>query len=327
VSLADVVFSNKGDSAIWSGESLLLKALNIETVYVCSSLRRDYNATLLRNALVKHGGPSKTAILDHGGGNFGDLYYIAQELREAVVSDFPDYRIRAFPQTYKFKDQEKLEKTRRIFGQHPDLQLTARDTRSFEQMQRAFGSKHHISLLPDLATMLYTSPLIPQNQTDSTTHDFVFLARVDKEGGQNHWKEKATIQDLGRATDSVGELRETTFKIMDWLKEEPVGLQAALEDCLSNKREWDKFAWLNVQWTYEFLSQKALIISDRLHVHILSTIWNIEHVIVEEGAYAKLRGYHESWLSECDDKVAFTLSVREGVDAAKAWYQKGGFLH
>lgn len=304
---------NKGDSAIWAGQNVLLEALNIKTCYVLAQNVRDFNATVLREKLVEHGGPSKTAILFVGGGNFGDLWYRVQQQRESVAEKFPDYRIRSFPQTYKYNDAQKLKHTQEVYGKHPDLQLTVRDTRSYMDLQRDFGAKHKILLLPDAATMLIGSP--PDRPAKKSGLDYMFLARTDKEGAQNHWEEKKTIDELQHSINEEGKEITTKIEITDWIDKDPVGL---------DKVDDDGKALLRVEWAWDFLNQGALILSDRLHVHILSTLWGIDHVVIEEGKYAKLKTYHDTWLLKCENRVAMSQSVREGVDAAKAWYHRGG---
>ncbi|KIW47701.1 uncharacterized protein PV06_00370 [Exophiala oligosperma] len=303
--------SNKGDSAIWTGEKVLLEQLGIETVYACVG-NHDYREADLRKALESHGGPEKTAILFHGGGNFGDIWPGPELNREQVATDFLDYRIRSFPQTYKFYDEKALARAQKAFSKHPDLQFTARDTKSFMAMQNDFGGQHQVSLLPDAATMLITKP-VPPRQVNSI-YDMLFLARTDHEGSQDHGKQGDVISELRRIEDVDGSTHETNLTVADWISVDPDGLEGAT---------FDQQAQLRVNWTYNYLSEFGLIISDRLHVHILSTVWGFDHVSVEEGNYAKLRTYHETWLSGCGDRVAMTQSVREAVDAAKAWYKRG----
>lgn len=304
---------NKGDSAIWSGQSILLEAIQVAKVYIARG-KGDYNATLMREILEEHGGPDKTAIIFHGGGNFGDIWHREQQMREIVVKTFHDYRIRSFPQTYKFYDQNRLAKAQDIYGRHPDLQLAARDSRSFIDLQNDFGGKNKVILVPDAATMLMENrPKGGGNKMSNS--DFVFLARTDKEGAQNHWEESKTIEELQHVRNKNGEEVKAKLEIMDWLGHNPPGLKEA---------DWDGQAWLKVNWAYDFLNQGAFILSDRLHVHILSTLWGIDHVVIEDGEYAKVRTYHDTWLLQCEKPGSMAKSVREGVDVAKAWYKRGG---
>jgi exopolysaccharide biosynthesis predicted pyruvyltransferase EpsI len=295
---------------------VLLETLGIETVYACVD-NNDYSKSQLREALEARGGPSKTAILFHGGGNFGDIWPDAQINRETVAMDFLDYRVRSFPQTYKFYDEDKnLGRAQQAFGRHPDLQLTARDTKSFMAMQRDFGAKHQISLLPDAATMLATRPL-PHGREVKDGYDVLFLARTDHEGSQDHGHEKGVIDELRHfGYGDHNQHSSTNVTVADWITVDPDGIEQAAN--------FDQQARMRVDWTFEYLQQYALVLSDRLHVHILSTVWGLDHVTVEEGSYAKLRTYHDTWLLGCGDRVAMTQSMQEAVEAAKGWYRNGG---
>jgi exopolysaccharide biosynthesis predicted pyruvyltransferase EpsI len=113
---------NIGDSAIWVGEIILLERLGIEVVYRCSS-NEDYHPHQMKEAL--YGGTesrrvpkSETAILLHGGGNFGDLYKVHQRLRSRVVSSFTSSKIVSFPQTITFIEWNYLEKVKRDYSGH-----------------------------------------------------------------------------------------------------------------------------------------------------------------------------------------------------------------
>lgn len=291
---------------------MILEALGIEVVHICIDNRICDNPAI-RKELEAHGGPDKTAIMFHGGGNFGDIWHNIQKNRELVAVDFLDYPIRSFPQTYKFSESKNLAQAQEAYGKHPDLQLTARDTKSFLKLQSDFGSSHKVLLLPDAATMLSESPLLSRPPKKGDV-DFLFLARTDGEGNQDHGKENAVIEELKSVTDASGTPQAANVTLMDWIEDEPAGIK---------KVPLEEQARMRVEWTYDFLGQGALILADRLHAHILSTVWGFDHVAVEEGSYAKLRTYHDTWLLDCGDGVAMTQSVREAVDAAQRWYTRG----
>lgn len=130
----------------------LLRKLHIDVIYVNREMY-DYNETALRIALERYH-RDQVAILCHGGGNFGDLWYHHQALRNHVVTQFPAYKIRSFPQTLAFKQPEKLKEVQAIYAKHPDLELVARDTKSFDYAKTHF-EKNRVTLLPDLAVMLF----------------------------------------------------------------------------------------------------------------------------------------------------------------------------
>lgn len=266
----------------------------------------------MREDLVAHGGPATTAIMFHGGGNFGDIWDKDQSLREIVVADFPDYPIRSFPQTYKFKNPKKLAIAQRIYGKHLDLQLTVRDTVSYSQLQIDFGAKHQILLAPDLATMLFTVPVGP---ILTRPYDFLVQFRNDGEGGQYHASNSGTYNDLQTLMSSNGTEAMTSILRGDWQDCEPTGISGL---------PFAEKARRRVEAGRQWLSSADLVLSDRLHVHILSTIWGIDHIAIEEGWYRKLMTYQETWLSECNSRVRFTNSVKDSMNVAKTWYKAGG---
>jgi exopolysaccharide biosynthesis predicted pyruvyltransferase EpsI len=306
---------NKGDSAIFMGEVILLKTLGIDIIYTCNAAGlvgdvEGYNATRMRETLSEHGGPSKTAIMFHGGGNFGDVWKGGQHLRELVAMDFKDYPIRSFPQTYHFKDKEKLAISQRIYGEHPNLQLTVRDSKSYSQLQIDFGTKHRILLAPDAATMLYTIPVVPN---PTRPYNFLVQFRNDREGGQRHTTNNAIVKELYAPIQNSTTVPAAVL-IGDWGSCEPTGLASMPHIEKGAKR---------VQAAQEWLRSAELVLSDRLHVHILSTIWGIDHVVIEEGWYQKITTYHDTWLLECTAHMALANNLQEGVDAAKSWFENG----
>src|SRR6056300_1603832 len=86
--------SNVGDSAIWLGELDYLKKRGCRVRYSCDLI--SYNAEFLRSYCPSQG------IMVHGGGNFGDLYYPHQQLRESVLRIFTEQSVVQLPQTIHF---------------------------------------------------------------------------------------------------------------------------------------------------------------------------------------------------------------------------------
>ena len=154
---------NSGDSAIWLGEVALLEALGKEISYICGlddCVKEDIDKALA------HVPNEQTAILLHGGGNFGDLWTSHQLLRNRLVSEMPERKIRHFPQTFEF-DLERpsalLKETVEVYTQHGDLEMIARDTESLAAMQESFPGVD-VKLTPDAAFFIgydQNSPLTP----------------------------------------------------------------------------------------------------------------------------------------------------------------------
>ena len=233
-------------------------------------------------------------------------------MREQVVQEFKDYPIRSFPQSYFYKDPANVVQTQQAYASHPDLQLTARDTKSFVAMHRDFGDKHEVILTPDAATMLFGKIVQVDTKPDVT---FFLHARVDRESDQDH-RDNPEFEDLRNLEDGSGKVQPTSYRHDDWLGKEPEGLNEV--------HDFDQRAWMRIKHAKEFLSQGELLITDRLHAHILTTLWDMPHVVVEEGGYQKARSYHETWLEgSCDFNSRFTSSSREAVEEAKTWFRNG----
>ncbi|WWC63755.1 uncharacterized protein I303_106360 [Kwoniella dejecticola CBS 10117] len=154
---------NAGDSAIWLGEVALLEALGIEIRYVCQ--HDDFSIKEL-DAALEDVPLEQTAILLHGGGNFGDIWGGHQKLRNQILQALPNRKIRHFPQTFEFnldKPSELLKETQRAYFDHSDVEIIARDSESFDLFKRTFDGIH-LKLTPDVALFIghdQQSPFTP----------------------------------------------------------------------------------------------------------------------------------------------------------------------
>jgi exopolysaccharide biosynthesis predicted pyruvyltransferase EpsI len=148
---------NSGDSAIWLGEVALLEALGKEISYICGidDCKKEDMETAFAGVPI-----SQTAILLHGGGNFGDIWTSHQQLRNRIVQEMPERKIRHFPQTFEFdldKPSALLKKTIETYLEHPDIELVGRDIESHAAMQKAFPGKA-VRLTPDAAFYIGYDP-------------------------------------------------------------------------------------------------------------------------------------------------------------------------
>ncbi|KAJ3411950.1 hypothetical protein HDV05_001475 [Chytridiales sp. JEL 0842] len=291
--------SNKGDSAIWVGERLLLQHLGIEVVYMCA-LMKDFNNRALEASL---GPPSPhTAILLHGGGNFGDLYPRHQELRNHIVSLYKNYKIVSFPQTLHFplnsrKSTSLLSKVKKVYASHGDLTLVARDHVSFEKMHKFFGRGEgtRVFLAPDAAFMIgarYLVDVATQQGRGWKSVDVLVHQRTDAEG-----IEAQRIGEVWEGLRSVG-----SFALDDW-----IGWDVGV----GRGDEWDLKALKRLKAGLTFLSQGKVVVTNRLHGHILLTLLGAPHVLLDN-LHGKVSSYHSTWTSECPN-VRMAKSVEEAI--------------
>jgi exopolysaccharide biosynthesis predicted pyruvyltransferase EpsI len=257
--------ANVGDSAIWLGERLALQRACLQPAYVCTM--EDYDSSALR-AAVGEG----AVIFLHGGGNLGDLYPAHQRFRERVAADFPRNRIVQLPQTVNFRRRANAERARSVFNAHSDFTLMVRDRASHELATMLF--ERPPMLCPDAAFVLGSLP-----RPTSAVMPFRWLARTDFESGAG----------IAAAAGS---------ETVDWLEADESDASTARrwwtpydEYLLS---DWDDRALAHVYRGARLLAEAQVVITDRLHGHILSMLLHIPHVLLND-AYSKVRDFHEAW--------------------------------
>ncbi|KAJ3317759.1 hypothetical protein HDU76_001069 [Blyttiomyces sp. JEL0837] len=307
--------SNKGDSAIWVGERILLQRLGIHVAYICRTLQ-DYNATQLQQNLglkgSSKGSNQNVAILFHGGGNFGDLYTHHQDLRSEVTRKFPHVRIVGFPQTLHFSTHRYLNKVTKAYSSHPNLTLVARDLSSFGILRKHFKEKHRVELAPDCAFMIGSrkEKRISGRWAKSGLFapvDVLVHQRTDKEGKAEHRN--------AETWSSIGD-DNALFRVDDW-----IGWDLHKADKLT---DWDERALWRLDAGFEFLSRGKFLVTNRLHGHILATLLDIPHVLLDN-LHGKVLGYYSTWTRSCA-QVRFAKSVNEAIDLAHKWRKYGQWI-
>ena len=280
---------NVGDSAIWKGERELLAVLGVEVVY-CST-KNSHCVESLKRRLDDSG-----SILLHGGGNFGDLWPDFQGFRERVVRDFPGHRIVQMPQTLHFAATENLRAARGVFGEHQDITLLVRDETSLELARSLVGARAR--LCPDSAFSLR----LPRSEIHE--YDVLWLMRQDKEAAAN--------------ADGIPAIRGTTRVVADWPEDpyrRPEGprIRRSIDyrlrrldrrvsqdprtghlSRLNRPGSLDRRAARRLAGGLEFLSRGRVVVTDRLHGHILCLLLGKPHVVLDN-SYGKLTGFMAAW--------------------------------
>lgn len=284
--------SNVGDSAIYLGELVLLERLYGKR----SAFVAEMSSEGLARTLPARPGH---AIFLHGGGNFGDIWPHHQLFRESVIEQFPDHRIVQLPQTLHFGDQAALRRTADIIGRHRDFTLLVRDGDSLRIAKENFACPVH--LCPDSAFML--GPLAPRREAAG---EALFLLRTDKEAGA--LEREALRQRLPDA------------RIEDWLGEPPVKSRRqrredrlrkrfpAVEGLLRRRREADYRGWAEqrVERGLRQLSSAPVVVTDRLHGHILSLLLDKPHILLDN-SYGKVSTFVRAWTEGGNFRQAASL--------------------
>jgi exopolysaccharide biosynthesis predicted pyruvyltransferase EpsI len=295
-------YANVGDSAIWLGALEYLRGRQASIRYICDTT--NYDRRRLARAL--RGG----RILLNGGGNFGDLWIRHHELRLQVIRDFPHHHIIQLPQSIHFQNTDCLDETCHVLECHPKLTLLVRDRNS-----RAFALKKfnvELNLCPDMAFQLeLTRPPRP-----ASAPRVLLLQRTDQERKEPPQRTLSHLPDGYVTDDWVVECRPPGAKryarvqssrLSHWLA--PLGLHARVLRELTAQTASHRLA-RGVQQ----LSQAELVITDRLHAHILCLLLNQRHVVVDN-SYGKLSSFHDTWTAEFP-LVRFASSWGEALELA-----------
>ena len=268
--------ANVGDSAIWVGTTAYFSAHRGREPRYVSSID-SFSEAALRASVPE--GP----IFVHGGGNFGDLWPRHQEFREYLLGRFPDREIVQLPQSIHFDEPARAEAAARTIARHGRFRLFVRDQPSYDFAARHFDCE--IALCPDMA--LFIDPL----DRKAPDVDVFYLLRTDRE--------RAVREDAGRAGYS--------FRVGDWLVERRASVEAlkllrVLREIRRGPRDrlalrvatYDAAARARVLRGCRLLSSGRVVITDRLHAHLLSLLLGIPHAVLDNN-YGKLGRFLDAW--------------------------------
>lgn len=269
--------SNVGDSAIWLGETAFFAESGFAPAY-CSSLK-SHSSEHMKSAI------GDGTIFLHGGGNFGTIWKAHQDFRIDLLDSFPGRHIVQLPQSIHFEATDMVGETARAIERHGNFTLLVRDRPSLDLARRHF--RCDTLLCPDMA--FYLGPL----ERKSPSHDVFYLMRTDLEGSV-----KGRAQHPGRS-----------FAIDDWLEEDrsSIRMTTAMARLMSigagadrvRLTKYDRLARARLRRGISMLSSGRVVVTDRLHGHILSTLLGIPHVALDN-SYGKLRNFILAWTKDTE---------------------------
>jgi pyruvyl transferase EpsO len=296
-------YPNVGDSAIWLGTIAALRGLGCRIAYVADQL--SYSRQALERRL-----PPGAPVLLQGGGSFGDLWPEHQLFRERVVRELPDNPIVQLPVSVEFRTPAAEERARTTLDRHQHLTLLCRDRESLAYAEAQYRAPSR--LCPDAAFGL------DPPRRDQPGADVVVLRRSDHEGlrGVPHVA-GARVLDWSSAPGEPGyspwwERKRLATRALT----KAIGLarvEALRQAAMS--RLFDSMARQRVAFGYSVVSSGRVLVTDRLHGHILALLLGVPHVVVETG-YGKIRGFIESFsggmngVAYCDDGDCVESEVR-----------------
>lgn len=273
---------NVGDSAIWLGEQKFLEKHKIRTSYKCDF--NIYNEDTLRNTI------GNDVILIHGGGNFGNLYKHHHDFRLNVISAFPRHRIIQMPQSIHFSSQEETVKTAAVISQHSDFHLLCRDQHSYDFSQQHFNC--NVYLCPDMAFYIgpITCPASPEHKTG-------FLSRTDSEAPKT--KQASNPSDYVEF-DWLEDDNSLIIKLNSLMTRQYVRHPSALKHFHKIiEKTYNKLALARFNRGIRQLCKSEVILTNRLHGHILCLLLGKEHLFLDN-SYGKLSRFYNLWTKESD---------------------------
>ena len=298
VDVALLVFpnhSNTGDSAIWLGQKAYLRKIGSRLVYASDLSNHSHRrlASKLSNGI----------ILLSGGGNLGDLWPQYQRFRESVISRFPGNRIIQLPQSIHFKNKENLERAKHVFDKHPDLTLLVRDKSSLALARNSFRAPS--ILCPDMSFTLGTLPRpFPQSQ------EIIWLRREDIESqGPPDVESKRGVRTTDWGTNSPMLERIVTLLI----KGRPAQMKAIHIPFVNGI--YDHLARYRFSRGIRMLAKGRVVITDRLHGHILSLLLGIPHILLDT-EFGKNSAFYETWTRGCE-LAHWGNSPKEAIETAQ----------
>lgn len=301
--------NNVGDNAIWAGERVGLRQAGFHVEYVSDIY--SYRAAALRSRL-KPGDP----VFLHGGGNLGTLWPAHQEFRESILHDLRDYPVIQMPQSVYFEDRLRLNAYCRIVAEHPDARVWVRDASSAETLG-SLGSR--IRVMPDAAFAL---GLLPRPCDPSV--DVFCLLREDHEARFDPFEFQGVeigdwlLGEPGRPW--MRSVHRATVRLRTSLNR----LVAASDLTVELTDQWrasvfDELCCMRIQRGLRTIARARVVITDRLHAHILCMLVGIPHVCLDN-VYGKIAKYHQSFTSKSLTTVLASTPV-EAIGEARRLLQ------
>jgi exopolysaccharide biosynthesis predicted pyruvyltransferase EpsI len=310
---------NIGDHLIWLGEIFYLTDICETKIKYTAADISDFSP----QEMEKQAG--KSPILLHGGGNLGDLWRNHQEFREYIISKYHDRLIVIMPQSIYFASAENLDQAASVFNAHPNLTLFVREQKSYEIALKHFKNCKVIKA-PDMAFQLADTPYLNSHSIEKES-SILYHCRHDAELNKSfssapiftllnivaydwipfhldygYLRELMlnNLQFLPSAMQAIpGLMQIRSAKFMEWmlwqLQQTFDSHSVKLDSLYNPKMHRTSLGMMNCG-IYQF-KQHQMIITNRLHGHILCVLLNIPHILLAN-SYHKNESFYESWTHE-----------------------------
>ncbi|WP_423603340.1 polysaccharide pyruvyl transferase family protein [Sphingomonas sp. MS122] len=266
--------SNVGDSAIWLGEMAYLRQRGRLPAYY--SAIADFDDAACRAAIG--GGP----ILIHGGGNMGTLWPKHEAFRLHLLRAHRGRPIVQMPESIHYADPAAAKEMAEAIRSHGRFTLLVRDARSLAFAQAHFDCPIH--LCPDAALMLGR-----QQRSPAAVPVFALLRTDHERAADDAALPTGVVVDDWLEEDSAQKRKlRLSLKLGKLFIRDPMAQRAVRQRRLA---EW------RFQRGLAMLSSGELVVTDRLHAHILSLLLDIPHVLLDN-SYGKVAGFADQWTGD-----------------------------
>jgi exopolysaccharide biosynthesis predicted pyruvyltransferase EpsI len=287
-------YPNVGDSLIWLGQLAALRTLGVRIRYIATA--ESFSWRELHRRLPQH-----APILFSGGGNLGDQYPRIQDFRTRVLRESSQRPFVQLPQSIHFRSEFEAAGFFETVRRHCAATLLVRDRES-ATLATSFGVQ--ALLCPDAAFCLGPIP------APEAAQPHVFLLRTDEE--------KTSRFDYL--------LAERHGYAVDWIRVPHPGVHSTLCNLTfvaESRRMFPLVApFLGLIYSIlprarfafgkQLLAQGEVLVTDRLHGHILATLLGMPNVLLDN-SYGKLARFHRTWT--IDSPYAFVPREQETLEA------------
>lgn len=285
-------YQNVGDHLIWLGELSYLRRLGIRVRAAFDE--RSCSARALASL------PRSVPLLITGGGNLGDLWPERQAFRERIVAEHPDRRIIQLPQSIWFRDPGNAARANAVFREHPDFTLLVRDVDSCERARRQLPDVR-TEWCPDMA-LGWTAPVAPRPADGPV----LVLSRLDLEGRgtdslatriplvEEAFGERVVVRDWGLT--GWRRLGWDAARVPAWLSGKSPALAGGGFARAGVSTGFAAGTALSVGAAVKLFGAVSMVITDRLHAHVLAGLMGIPHVVLDN-SYGKVGAVYRATTS------------------------------
>ncbi|MVW71377.1 polysaccharide pyruvyl transferase family protein [Bordetella sp. 15P40C-2] len=269
-------YANVGDHLIWLGQKVILKDF-IGTDIIYQSSYSDVDLSMLNQ--------DNLVILCQGGGNFGDLYPHHQKFREDIANAYPANTIIFLPQSIFYSSDENQSASHRALATHENITLFTRDAQSYAVGRSLLD---HSTILLGIDSAFALQPYFPRllGYFSAARAKPLYLIRRDREStvGFEHIPNDATVIDWVDESKIKGVLSD--------MECDAAILSNGLGHLIDDYRDLESLR--HFLRAVKLFSQASVVVTDRLHAHILALLMGIPCEL-HDNTYKKNSRFADIW--------------------------------